>query len=249
MSSSPLLFSLITVTRNARQHFGLLRDDLRRIGRGNHEWIVVDGASTDGTVDMIKDSADVVTRWVSEPDAGLYDAMNKGLALATGEYVVFFGADDRLYPHALRAMEEWVEAQPTRPDFIVADVELGDSMRRGYRPGWRWLGPGACVSSHSVGMLVRREVMMKLGGFSPRYPQCADGLLIKQLISGPYAGVSAPVVMGRFTLGGISNTHAEQGLKEGYLIQLETGENRVLQWLLYRLRLIKNAPRLRRARE
>jgi len=248
MPTDAPLFSLITVTRNARGLFETLRDDIRRIETRNHEWVIVDGASTDGTVDVIRKSSDVVTRWLSEPDRGIYDAMNKGLKMASGRYVVFFGADDRLYPRALGQMEAWLNAQPDPPDFIVAAVDVGASTRRGYRPDRTWLGHRACVTCHSVGMLVKREIMLNLGGFSMQYPLCADGLVIKRLIRNRCVGMASDVVMGRFGLNGVTNTRVARCLAECYLIQLETGEHRPLQWTLYMARLLKNAPRLMRTK-
>jgi glycosyltransferase involved in cell wall biosynthesis len=249
MATEAPLFSLITVTRNAKRQFETLRDDVRRIETRNHEWVIVDGASTDGTVEVIRSSSDVVTRWLSEQDSGIYDAMNKGLNLASGQYVVFFGADDRLYPQALGQMEVWLKAQPVLPDFVVAAVDVGASARRGYRPQRAWLGHRACVTCHSVGMLVKREIMIGIGGFSLEYPLCADGLVIKRLIQGRYAGLESEIVMGRFGLKGVTNTNVARCLAECYLIQLATGENPWLQRLLYGARLVKNAPRLLRARE
>ncbi|WP_110954057.1 glycosyltransferase family 2 protein [Anaerosinus massiliensis] len=62
----------------------------------NIEYIIIDGGSTDGTVDIIKKYQDNIGYWVSEPDRGIYDAMNKGIDIATGAYIYFLGADDSL---------------------------------------------------------------------------------------------------------------------------------------------------------
>ena len=61
------------------------------------EWIVIDAASTDGTVDVIKQYSSQITYWVSEPDKGIYDGMNKGINNANGEYLLFLNAGDTLY--------------------------------------------------------------------------------------------------------------------------------------------------------
>ncbi len=78
--------SVITATYNASKTFSGLIDSLRNQTDQAFEWIVMDGASTDGTVEQIKAANDVVTRFVSEPDFGIYHALNKALGLATGEY-------------------------------------------------------------------------------------------------------------------------------------------------------------------
>ncbi len=63
----------------------------------NIEYIVIDGASTDGTTGIIKQYEQKICQWISEPDKGIYDAMNKGLMLANGDYLIFLGADDVFY--------------------------------------------------------------------------------------------------------------------------------------------------------
>ena len=63
----------------------------------NFEFIIVDGASNDGSLELIKKYDHVITRWVSEPDSGIYNAMNKGVKMATGEYCLFMNSGDLLY--------------------------------------------------------------------------------------------------------------------------------------------------------
>lgn len=86
--------TIITATYNAaatlRQTIeGVLSQDYPAV-----EYIIVDGGSTDGTVDIIKSYAEGIAKWISEPDRGIYDAFNKGARLATGDYVLYLGADD-----------------------------------------------------------------------------------------------------------------------------------------------------------
>ena len=63
----------------------------------NFEFIIIDGGSTDGTIEVIQKYQDKITSWISEPDKGIYDAMNKGIKIAKGDYVYFLGGDDLLY--------------------------------------------------------------------------------------------------------------------------------------------------------
>ena len=88
------LITVITVVFNGADH--LEETLLSVIGQtwGNVEYIVVDGGSTDGTLDIIRRHEHAIDYWVSEPDAGIYDAMNKGIGLATGRWINFMNAGD-----------------------------------------------------------------------------------------------------------------------------------------------------------
>ncbi|MDF3864456.1 glycosyltransferase family 2 protein [Pseudomonas denitrificans (nom. rej.)] len=88
------LFTIVTVTFNAESLLQQTIDSVLSQKFRDFEYIIVDGASTDGTVEIIRKNADGVTRWISERDSGIYDAMNKGIDLASGEWVNFMNAGD-----------------------------------------------------------------------------------------------------------------------------------------------------------
>lgn len=90
--------SIIIATYNAVQDLQSCLNSIRSQTYAPLEVIVADGASQDGTVDVIKKNNDVISKWISEMDNGIYDAMNKALDLATGSWVYFLGADDTLLP-------------------------------------------------------------------------------------------------------------------------------------------------------
>ena len=93
MNSLPLI-SVITVCYQAAETLQKTILSVRQQYYQPLEFIVVDGGSTDGTRDIISRHQDIITRWVSEPDRGIYDAMNKGVSMATGEWVIFMNAGD-----------------------------------------------------------------------------------------------------------------------------------------------------------
>jgi len=95
MKNNPLV-SIITVVFNNKDTIESTIKSVLGQTYKNIEYIVVDGGSTDGTVDVIKKYDKYISKWVSEPDNGIYDAMNKGLKLATGDIVGFLNADDVL---------------------------------------------------------------------------------------------------------------------------------------------------------
>ncbi len=89
--------SIITVVYNAKSALERTIKSVTKVKYPNLEYIIVDGGSTDGTRSVIESNYLIVDRWISEPDKGIYDAMNKGLSLATGEYVWFMNAGDLIY--------------------------------------------------------------------------------------------------------------------------------------------------------
>lgn len=86
--------SVITVCRNVGVAIKETIDSIDSQSYNNIELIIVDGASTDNTVDIIKKNESRISKWISEPDNGIYDAMNKGLCMATGEWVSFINVGD-----------------------------------------------------------------------------------------------------------------------------------------------------------
>jgi glycosyltransferase involved in cell wall biosynthesis len=96
MEQPAFLVSVICVTRNAAAQLPGLIDSVRKYKTPEIEFIVIDGNSTDETVNCIKQNTDVIDFWLSEPDKGIYDAMNKAVGYAHGKWLYFIGADDAL---------------------------------------------------------------------------------------------------------------------------------------------------------
>lgn len=91
-----LKISIVTVSYNAADTIEQTISSVVNQTYENIEYIIIDGGSTDGTVDIIRKYEDEIAYWVSEPDKGIYDAMNKGIDVATGDYIYFLGADDAI---------------------------------------------------------------------------------------------------------------------------------------------------------
>lgn len=91
------LITIITSTFNAAKDLHWTIESIRAQSYPNIQWIIADGASKDGTVEILKQNEDVIDYWFSEPDSGIYDAWNKALPYIKGEWVQFLGAGDELY--------------------------------------------------------------------------------------------------------------------------------------------------------
>jgi glycosyltransferase involved in cell wall biosynthesis len=95
---TPPLLSIVTVTKNCAASLKATLESVKAIKKADIEYIIIDGSSTDGTVELIKNSGELVDKFISEPDFGIYNAMNKGLDLAVGKYILFINGDDELIP-------------------------------------------------------------------------------------------------------------------------------------------------------
>lgn len=103
--------SIITVNRNNSDGLANTIESVRKQTYENIEFIVIDGASDDGSINIIKENENIITCWISEPDSGIYDAMNKGIDLAHGDFAIFLNSGDCFYAEstlfdAIKLMKE-----------------------------------------------------------------------------------------------------------------------------------------------
>jgi glycosyltransferase len=203
--------SIITATYHCADTVGDCLASVADQSYPDWEHIVIDGASTDGTLAVLGARRAQLAVLVSEPDSGIYDALNKGLALATGEVVGFLHADD-VYGDA-RVLERIAAAfaDPTVMA-VYGDLEYvnrTDSTRvvRHWRAGpfrptllrWGWMPP------HPT-FYLRRVEYERLGGFDTRFRIAADyDLMLRVLNRLPGRVVYLPAVLVRMRLGGESN--------------------------------------------
>ena len=117
--------SVITVCMNASMTIERCLKSVIKQKTGNVEYIVIDGASGDGTVDILRKYAKYITKMVSEPDQGIYDAMNKGIRLSTGDWITFINADDELAEGAVETVANFV-AKNADVDVVYGDICYAD---------------------------------------------------------------------------------------------------------------------------
>ena len=161
------LFSIITITFNAA---GTLPTTLRSVELQtftDYEYLIVDGAATDGTVAIAQHSA-AVSSVTSEPDKGLYDAMNKGLRKARGGYLVFLNAGDAFHePDTLQKIADSIEKN--NPDIVYGETALVDSERRFISMRRLQAPERLSVKSFRMGMLVCHQAFIVRREIAPEY--------------------------------------------------------------------------------
>lgn len=174
----------------------------------NYELIIIDGGSTDGTVEILKRHAERIAYWLSEPDHGLYHAFNKGLARATGDWIYFLGSDDYLWdPTVLETMARHLSG--AFPPYRVV-YGLSTMLENG-RPvlvlGQPWeleAQDMAAMSLHHQSVFQHRSLFAVHGGFNEELYIAADyELLLRELKSAPALFVPDVMVSG-CDVGGIS---------------------------------------------
>lgn len=214
--------SIITVTFNDVRNLGSTIRSVKDLTYPHVEYIVIDGGSSDGSVELIKQNEEYISKWISEPDHGLYDAMNKGLDRASGDYLWFINAGDE--PAAPDILEKVFE------DKGKADIYYGDTMlidgagneiglRRLSPPedlNWRHFRQGMLVSHQSF--IPSRKVIKKYDlrfRFSADYDWCLYALRKASVIRNTH------LVLSHFREGGLTKQNILPGLKERFRIMVE----------------------------
>ena len=214
-AATPLL-SIVTVCRNSARTIGeTLRSFDETFGREDGvEHVIVDGVSTDGTLAVIAAHPQPRRTLTSEADTGLYDAMNKGLQRARGEYVWFLNSDDLLHAEVASCAAELLGLlRERRPAILVGEVQMFDDTGSGRRPTRYWRVPSDVEQARRFGwhpphpaFLARRRLLIDLGGFDETKRIAADFKLMTQAMraaAGDVAVIARPLVAMRE--GGVSN--------------------------------------------
>jgi len=217
LNSNPVV-SIITATLNSAK---TLEETIQSVLRQTYpriEYLIIDGGSTDGTLDIIERYRPRLARVVSEPDDGIYDAFNKGIAASSGEILYFLNSDDSLadsgvVEHFVRRFREWpevwaiygnVRVREGDQNHILGRSLTADDFRRGEYP-------------QQPAMFVRRQVFEQLGPFDTRYLIAGDIDLIARLYLAPGERIRYDNrVVSNFRRGGVSSRYDTrlQGMRE-----------------------------------
>jgi glycosyltransferase involved in cell wall biosynthesis len=172
--------------------------------RASVEHVVVDGLSRDGTADWLGTRSDV--RAIIERDAGMYDAVNKGLERARGEFVSYLNCDEQYLPGTLDTVAEYFDAHPG-VDLVFGDALLIDpqgnllSYRKGYQPRWRYIAV-AHLYVLSCTMFLRRRVLDAGARFDMRWKDVGDAEFVIRVLRGGARAAHISRYLAAFTMTG-----------------------------------------------
>lgn len=234
--------SVVTVVRNNVEQIAETINSVLDQHYPDLEYIVIDGASTDGTIEKIRAFGDRIAHFVSEPDRNLYDAMNKGIALATGEIVGIINSGDRYLPGALQLVADSFAGRSLDETIFWGDVQYEFLGRvKGFRP--HNLKRGAFAPHPS--MFVPKRIYDRIGVYDITLSFLADYDFMYRAIN--HHGLKplyVPQLVAFYREGGLSDRNIVPCLKDELTVKLRYGQNPLLARSIYILKLIKNFPRI-----
>jgi glycosyltransferase involved in cell wall biosynthesis len=203
--------SIITVTYNSAAYLQDCIDSIKSQDYDNIEYIIIDGKSSDGTQAIIRKNDDVVDFYLSETDKGMYDAINKGISIATGEFVGLLNSDDILdNPKVISRVVKTFTEQ--KVDSVYGDIEYVDrfDVNRVMRI---WKGKPFKRSRFAYGWMpahpsfyIRRSLIEKHGAYETHFYSAADyEFMCRYLYKHKVTSAYIPSLMVRMRLGGQSN--------------------------------------------
>lgn len=213
--------SIITVSFNAERTIRNTIQSVKNQSFTNIEYLVIDGKSSDNTVQIIKEYESQISRWISEPDKGIYDAMNKGLEMATGKYVLFLNADDRFFDGDVLSN---IFSQSDGEDIFYGETKVVN--QEGKILGDRWHKPpknlnvqsfryGMCVSHQSF--IVKRKIAPS---YNLKYSPTSDYDWVINCVRKATTIKNTGIYISKFMEGGVSSQNKFNALSQRFKIMV-----------------------------
>jgi len=236
------LVSIITVVFNNRRHLDRAMQSVFAQSYRNIEYIVIDGGSTDGTVELIRSHAGRLSYWHSAPDKGISDAFNMGVALARGDYVGLVNSDDWMSPDQV---EQGVRAlKASNSPFVFGDLIYYDAQGR---PRFVVAGDPCyqekiwhrMPAMHHPTALVRLEIYKRYGLFDISWKIAMDYDWLFRLHRADIHGIHNKNIVGHMGLGGVSDRQNSLSLYEQRMVCKRYNSPSFIISLLYHFRRFK----------
>ena len=229
LEKKKFLFSIVTVVLNNANY---LEETIKSVinQKVESEYIIIDGGSTDGSLEIIKKYEKFVDLWISEKDFGIYDAMNKGIKYCTGDYIGIINSGDLYNIDAFQIIKKYIKKNKNL-DFIFGSV-MKKKLKYGfYKKKIYWSFD--FYPSHSSGFFISNSVQKKIGLYDTDFKLSADHDLFFRLIKNGFIGKSTKKneLIGHFRKvgGSYSSTFsASDHFKEEINIRLANGQNKII---------------------
>jgi glycosyltransferase involved in cell wall biosynthesis len=212
--SNPLV-SIITIVYNGDKYLKECIQSIRTQTYKNIEYIIVDGGSTDNTLNICKENSDLIQKMISENDRGISDAFNKGIALASGTLVGILNADDSYKPGAVQAVVDQYLSLDQNEGVYYGDIHYFNEtssfeLRPDIKSIWKYM------SIYHPAVFVSKSVYDKLGGFREDYKYAMDVEFIHRCLHAKVNFHYIPETITNFRLGGTSGVNFRASYREFY---------------------------------
>ncbi len=206
------LISVITVVLNGEKYLEEAISSIIKQTYDNIEYIIIDGGSTDRSLDIIQKYENHIDLWITEKDSGLYNAMNKGIALSSGDFVGFVGSDDYLYLNTLEklaraAKKETIDYTVGSVDIIIENGQLKEKIL--VLPNFlmqnRFIFD---MATHHLSFYVSRKIINKIGNFDENFNIRSDYDMTISVISKSKKKFNFTDSVGSFREGGVSGSYS-----------------------------------------
>lgn len=212
-------FSIITVCKDNLEELKKTHGSIITQAINDYEWIVIDGNSKDGTLEWLERTN--MANWISEPDKGIFDAMNKGLNKSSGKYIIFMNSGDTFASEEVLSKARTGIENNSYPVFIYGDsIDISEDNNEFHRKAKNykklWLG---MITQHQA-MFFKRE---KVGEtkYSEEYPLTADYAFVSEIVmkSGENEILYLNFPICNFSMGGVNEKYRFRAIKEDYKIR------------------------------
>lgn len=207
------LISVITVVLNGARNLEQAILSVVNQAYENIEYIILDGGSVDGTLGIIEKYEDRIDYWVSEPDGGTYDAMNKGIGLATGELIGLLNSDDYYEPEAIGIVAGRYARNPAPQILFGNAYALQEEMQVRYKThahSNHWFGMGI----YHPAMFVHKDVYGEIGMYDTAYRASADFDFMLRAIRKKIAFTPVDTFLVNYRTSGFSAVNLRRTLRE-----------------------------------
>jgi glycosyltransferase involved in cell wall biosynthesis len=201
------MISVITVCYNSKPQLIKTINSLKNQTCKDFDYVIVDGNSNDGTLEVIKENSDIISTFISEKDNGIYYAMNKGISIVNGDYILFLNSDDTLDDSFIEEIYNIISHY--KPDFIYS------SVRANFGKKTKTYIPPIIDSSFKFdrmpfphpGFIAKRDLYFSIGKFNTKYKYASDlDWMLKLLLDTSLVGVRNLKSKANYTIGGVGNS-------------------------------------------
>jgi glycosyltransferase involved in cell wall biosynthesis len=239
-----LKFSIITVVKNDEKHIARTIKSVIKQNYNNIQYIIIDGNSKDSTLKIINSYKNNIDKIISEPDNGIYEAMNKGIELSSGDIICFCNSGDILRQNAIETIAKYF--MNTKIDFVFGAVwrfyRGKKILKYNFQPN-RIKYNFDCYTSHSTGFYIRNQAQKKIGKYNPKFKCSADyDLFYRMIIKFNMNGLNTTKseIIGVVRSGGYSSTlNYVQHLLEETKIRISNKQNIIFVTIIFMTHFFK----------